>query len=297
MDAVSATLSNASRKSPICADLERKVMTSSFPNVAPRNIGNQSRSRSHSMVNLVRFGSTTEGNEVSLSVITDSPRRLGSLKITLLASSVNGESAWTDWRVFRLLVRSILETAGTTIGSLGVKLKTISCKSGHNIGKAATIGATTAAGESDRLNLILMMAVLGERNKGISGMDFPSTDHNSRVFRFGKKGSLMAQSCRIEKTSKDRTRAISLGSLSFRIFRAYFRKRAHSSVVGCRLKDFRIKQLRGGKMCVFGVLTVYPPSFQTSTGKDLSKGTSSSWVSHNASDTGPSKFLQQHASS
>ena len=62
------------------------------------------------------------------------------------------------------------------------------------------------------------------------------------------------------------------------------------------MKDFRIKELREKEVCVIGALTVYPPSFQTSAGKDLSNGSSPSWVSHNTSNTGSSKFLQQHAS-
>ena len=42
--------------------------------------------------------------------------------------------------------------------------------------------------------------------------------------------------------------------------------------------------------------SVHPPSFQTSGGKDLSNGSIPSWVSHNTSNTGSSKLLQQHAS-
>ena len=146
------------------------------------------------------------------------------------------------------------------------------------------------------MNPMLMAVFLGERNKGMNRRNFPATAPNVRVLRFGNKGSVMAQNCRTEKTSKDRTCAISPSSVSSRILRAYFRKRAHSSVVGDRLKDFQIKQLREEKRRVVGTLTVHSPSFQTSPGKDLSNGSSLSWVSHNTSNTGSSKLLRQHAS-
>ena len=48
-------------------------------------------------------------------------------------------------------------------------------------------------------------------------------------------------------------------------------------------------------MCVVGSLTVYPSPSQISPGRDLSSGSNCSWVSHNASSTGSSKLLQQHA--
>ena len=114
----------------------------------------------------------------------------------------------------------------------------IFCKLGHSIGRAATIGATIAVREVDELNVMFMVVVLGERNRGIKEMDFPATKDSSRVFRFGNKGSLMAQSCRTEKTSKDRMFKVQ-SPLSSRILRAYFRKRTHSSVVGDLLKDFK----------------------------------------------------------
>ena len=146
------------------------------------------------------------------------------------------------------------------------------------------------------MNPMLMAVFLGERNKGMNRRNFPATAHNVRVLRFGNKGLLMAQNCRTEKTSKDSTPAISQNSLSSRILQAYFRKRAHSCVVRDRLKDFQIERLRKEKTRVIGTLTVHPSSFQTSPGKDLNNGSSLSWVSHNTSNTGFSKFLQQHAS-
>jgi len=46
---------------------------------------------------------------------------------------------------------------------------------------------------------------------------------------------------------------------------------------------------------VVGALTLYPPSFQTSPGRDLSNGRSVSCPAHNASNSGSSKLLEQHA--
>ena len=129
----------------------------------------------------------------------------------------------------------------------------------------------------------------------MNGMDFPVMCHKSRVFRFGSRGSPIAQSCRTEKTAEDRVFEVQ-HSLSSRILRAYFRKRAHSSVVGDCLKDFRTKQLREEKTRVIGTLTIHPSSFQTSPGKNLNNGSNLSWVPHNTSNTGSSKPWQQHAS-
>ena len=49
------------------------------------------------------------------------------------------------------------------------------------------------------------------------------------------------------------------------------------------------------KTHIVGALTLYPPSSQTSLGSDLSNGHSDSCFAHNASSTGSSKPLQQHA--
>ena len=105
------------------------------------------------------------------------------------------------------------------------------CKSGHSVGKAVITGTTIAPGGSDRKNLTSMKVVLGDRNKGMDGINSAATLHNSRILRFGNNGSLVACGCRIENTSEDRTSKVPR-SLSSRILRAYFRKRVHSSVVG-----------------------------------------------------------------
>ena len=131
MDAASATLLNSSGKSPICSDVEEKETCSSFPNVAPRNIDNQSPSPSYSMSSLVRFGSTIEVNEASVSMTTHSSRRSGSLNIISRASFVNGESTQINRRAFRLQERSILEIAAVIIGSLDSDSRAISCKFGQ----------------------------------------------------------------------------------------------------------------------------------------------------------------------
>lgn len=49
-------------------------------------------------------------------------------------------------------------------------------------------------------------------------------------------------------------------------------------------------------MVVVSALTIHLSSTQTPPGKGLSNGGSSFWVSHNMSNTGSSKFLQQRAS-
>ena len=118
---------------------------------------------------------------------------------------------------------------------------------------------------------------------------------NSVGIFFAEPCAPIVQSCRTEKTAEDRVFEVQ-HSLSSRILWAYFRKRAHSSVVGDRLKDFRTKQLREEKTHVIGTLTIHPSSFQTSPGKNLNNGSNLSWVPHNTSNTGSSKPWQQHAS-
>lgn len=135
-----------------------------------------------------------------------------------------------------------------------------------------------------------MVVVLGERNKGMDGMNSLAGDHSRRVSRFGKKGFLMARNCRTEKASEGGTPR-ALHSI-FRILRAYFRKRVHSIAVGSLLKDF---QNREGKTHVVGPLTMNPPPSQTSPGNDLNNGSNLFWVPHKASNTGSSRLLQQHA--
>jgi len=98
-----------------------------------------------------------------------------------------------------------------------------------------------------------------------------------------------------ERVSKDRVSGAQ-HPVSPRIFRAYFRKRAHSVVVGSLLKVFRIKSLKKErKGRVGGTLTMHPSSTQTSPGKDLSNGCSRFCSAHNASNAGSSKLLQQQA--
>ena len=118
---------------------------------------------------------------------------------------------------------------------------------------------------------------------------------NSRRFRFGSRGSLMARSRSTKRTSE------AIGSterfdLSSRIRRAYFLKRAHSAVVGIPLKTFPIKGLSGDQVSrrrqtheSFGRF------IQTLPGKVSSNGYSCFCVPHNASNTGSTRHLQQHA--
>ena len=155
---------------------------------------------------------------------TVNARRLGSLQITSRVPSANGESTWRDRRAFRLLARSIPETAAVVIGSLGRDWRLTSSKLGHIVWRVASSGGTVALWRLGRpVNLISMVMVLGERNKGMKGTISPVADRNSRVLRFGNKGSSIAQLCRAENTSKDTERR-ALGPPSHRILRAYFRK-------------------------------------------------------------------------
>jgi hypothetical protein len=136
------------------------------------------------------------------------------------------------------MVRINSEMAAVTIGSRGRREREIVCKFGHNAGKVVTNEATnTGLGGSFPQNSMLMAVVLGERNKWMNGMNSPVVAHNLRDFRFGNKGLFTARDCKTAKTSGDEEFGLP-GSPNLRIFRAYFRKRAHSSVVGNRLKDY-----------------------------------------------------------
>ena len=240
----------------------------------------------------MRFGSTIVGSRVDPSTTTPNSHSSGSLQTTSRASFVNGESTQKCRRVTRLVVRSNSETAATIVGFLGRQWRRVVRKLGHNVGKVVIIEATTALGGFG-LSWMLMAVVVGERSEGMNGINLGMVDHDSRYFRFGSNGSPIAEDSRTAKTSEDKDRLAS--SLIIRILRAYFRNRAHSSVVGSLLKDFRSRWLRKRKTRVIGALTVYLPSFQTSPGKDLSNRSTLSWVSHNTSNAGSSKVLQQQA--
>ena len=140
-------------------------MDSSFPSSAPWNSCGQSPSSSHVIVSEVRFGSDAEGSGVPLSVTTDKLHRPDSLKMTSLASSVNGERTWNSRRVFRLVARAISETAAVIIRSPGRYRRSIFCKLGHNVGNLETIEATIALGQSDP-NPREIEVTRGERRKG-----------------------------------------------------------------------------------------------------------------------------------
>ena len=183
------------------------------------------------------------------------------------------------------------------LGSLDSILRRMDSKLGHIVGKVATIETTIASGRVDPPNEMSMTVVLGERSEGTNGMSSQMASTNLRVFKFGSKGSsmlLIAQSCTTENIFGGRSSTFAY-SLRVRILLAYFRKWVHSGFVGSLLNDFQIERLREGKMHVFNTLTVHP-SFQTYPGKHLSNGRSFSWVSHNVSNAGSSKFLRQHAS-
>lgn len=135
---------------------------------------------------------------------------------------------------------------------------------------------------------------LGETNNRMKGTNSAVVNHNSRAFIFGSKGSSKLERCKTMNTSEDRP-SREPASLSFRILRAYSRKRANSGVLGSLLKYFRTTRLREETAYVIGELTVHLPSFQTSPGKVFTNGLSRCWVSHSASNTRSSKLWQQHA--
>ena len=106
------------------------------------------------------------------------------------------------------MARSISEMAAVTMASFGRESRRIVCMLGHSVGKVVIIEATIASGRLDS-NLRKMEVVLGERNKGMNGIDEAPTPHISRVFRFGNKGSLMVRSWITDKTSRDRMSGLS----------------------------------------------------------------------------------------
>ena len=111
----------------------------------------------------------------------------------------------------------------------------------------------------------------------------------------GNQGSLTVRSCSARRISEV-TGSLEVSTLSFRILRAYFREWAHSNFVGILLKAFQTKQLSASEINSTARLTKPPLlSSQASCGIHLSSGVSRSCVSHNASNTGSSKLLQQHA--
>ena len=70
-----------------------------------------------------------------------------------------------------MVSRSILETAAVIVGSLGREHRVIAFKSGHSVGKVVTIEATTALGRLYLEKMRRMVVVLGDKNKGIYGMN------------------------------------------------------------------------------------------------------------------------------
>jgi hypothetical protein len=129
------------------------------------------------------------------------------------------------------------------IGSLGRWWRPMYCKLGHRVEKIVSIEATNALERSSVANMMLIWVVPGETNKRIKGVNPAVVDDNSRVFRFGSKGSFKSKRCKTNNTPGDRLPREPM-SLNFRILRAYFRKVANSSVVGSLLKYFRVKWLR-----------------------------------------------------
>ena len=164
------------------------------------------------------------------------------------------------------------------------------CRLGHNVGNVEIVEATIAVGRLGASKLISMLMDPEEMNKGMDEMD--SRVGDSQIFsRFGKKGLSMAQICSTESASE-----YSPGcTKSFRILWVYFRKRAHSNVVGSLRKTFQTRSFNIARVRIVRGLTVHSYSFQTSSGKVLSNGSSVPWTCHNMSNIGSSRLLQQHA--
>ena len=104
-----------------------------------------------------------------------------------------------DRRVFRLLERSILETAAVIIGSLGSGWRVIFCKLGQSVGKVVTTEAIAEVadplGRLNPSNARSMVVVLGEMKEGMDEIASSVMRHKWRTSRFGSNGSLqIAQS-------------------------------------------------------------------------------------------------------
>ena len=90
--------------------------------------------------------------------------------------------------MFQFQARNILETPVIIFGSLGRGWRVISCKSGHIVRMVVTIEAAIILGRPDLLNATSIMVVLGERNKGMNGINSPTVHRNWRSSRFEERG-------------------------------------------------------------------------------------------------------------
>jgi hypothetical protein len=70
-----------------------------------------------------------------------------------------------------LVARSIPETAAVIIGSLGREWRLIACKLGHSVGKVVTLKRPSLGEVGLDSNSRWMEVVLGERNKGMNGIN------------------------------------------------------------------------------------------------------------------------------
>ena len=77
------------------------------------------------------------------------------------------------------------------IGSLGRVGRFISCKLGQGVGKFVINEATTKFGTATEKHPKEMEVIRGERNNGRNGTNDSSIRDQSRVVRFGSKGSLI----------------------------------------------------------------------------------------------------------
>jgi len=124
--------------------------------------------------------------------------------------------------------------------SLGSSLRVIVSRSGHSVENLLIIGAVTIMGER-RTDVMWISVVLGERNKGMKGINVSVASSHSKVLSLGSKGTLTVRSCSARRTSEVMGSS-KVSTLRRRILRVCFWKSVHSSFVGILLKDFQIKR-------------------------------------------------------
>jgi len=92
-----------------------------------------------------------------------------------------------------------------------------------------------------------MAEILGERNKGMNGINTAVASRHVKAFRPGSKGVLRVRCCNTERTSGGRGSCKGFTQSAW-ILRAYVWKRAHSARVGILLKDCQTEQFSGERM-------------------------------------------------
>ena len=86
---------------------------------------------------------------------------------------------------------------------MGERRNVISSRLGQSVENVSIIEATISAGEGPA-NPMSMTVVLGERNKGMNGINTAVASRHVKVFRPGSKGVLRVRCCNTERTSGGR---------------------------------------------------------------------------------------------